>query len=329
MIQKYRYELIILAGLILLLAAAVNYNALREISIKHEDKAVFSNGIKIEGTLDVPDKKSFPAVLFIAGSGPTDRDGNSRVMSSTTKGGCLKMLGTELALKGIASLRYDKRTLHASMKIKKPEPEELFELMVKDAVTWITELKKDRRITSVSVLGHSQGALIAVLAAQREKVATVISAAGAARPILKVTYDQFSQQPESIREEAQSILKTLMRGMTTDNISQPMAKIFSPYNQRFIMTWNKIDPAAEIKKLTVPVLLISGTSDIQVPVSETKILKKAKPDSVIKIIPSMNHVLKQTPENRALNIAAYTDPHTPLSKKAVREITDFILKNSQ
>ena len=105
----------------------------------------------IEGTLLVPSKKNAPLVLIIAGSGPTDRDGNS----GSLKNNSLKMLAQGLYDNNIASLRFDKRGVAGSLSAYKSELR--FEDYINDVEQWTKVLKNDSRFSSVIILGHSEG----------------------------------------------------------------------------------------------------------------------------------------------------------------------------
>src|SRR6476469_1360645 len=113
------------------------------------------------GTLMLPANFSKgPVALIIAGSGPTDRNGNNPVMKNES----LRMLAQGLATHAIASLRYDKRGIAESKAAMKGEANLRFEDYIKDAQDWIDLLKKDKRFTKVVVIGHSEGSLIGMVA---------------------------------------------------------------------------------------------------------------------------------------------------------------------
>ena len=139
---------------------------------------------KLYGTLTIPDGvKKVPVVLIIAGSGPTDRDGNNAMGARTN---AYRMLADSLQLAGIASLRYDKRGVGASMEGMKEESAMRFNDMVNDAVAFIKALKADSRFSDVIVMGHSEGSLVGMIAAEKEKISKYISVAGAGQPIAPI-----------------------------------------------------------------------------------------------------------------------------------------------
>ena len=118
----------------------------------------------ISGTLLRPSSRPPLVVLIVAGSGPTDRNGNSVLGVSANS---YKILADSLAAHGLASVRYDKRGVGASSGAMMPEEKLRFDDYVADAAAWIDSLAHDPRFSRVAVIGHSEGALIAAVAAER------------------------------------------------------------------------------------------------------------------------------------------------------------------
>jgi len=132
----------------------------------------------IAGTLLVPPASGkIPVVLIIAGSGPTDRDGNNPLLPG--KNNCYKLLADALAAGGVASLRYDKRGIGESRASGGASEADLrFSMYVDDAVGWIVRLKADGRFSRVIVAGHSEGSLIGMVAANNGHADAYVSIAG-------------------------------------------------------------------------------------------------------------------------------------------------------
>lgn len=121
------------------------------------------------GTLLVPGHKERPPViLLIAGSGPTDRDGNNAGLRG--KNDSLKMLAEELAIAGFASVRFDKRGIGESAAAAPSESDLRFQVFVDDVDAWVKLLAADKRFSSLAVIGHSEGSTLALLAAQKIRV---------------------------------------------------------------------------------------------------------------------------------------------------------------
>src|SRR5665213_2892006 len=125
-----------------------------------------------------------PVVLIIAGSGPTDRDGNNPLLPG--KNDSNKLLAQGLLARGVASLRYDKRGIAASAQAMRAESDLRFDDYVDDAVGWIGNLRTSKRFTRIVVAGHSEGSLIGMLAAVRGRADGYVSLEGGGRPAAAV-----------------------------------------------------------------------------------------------------------------------------------------------
>lgn len=276
---------------------------------------------EIYGSLVMPESKNpVPVVLIIAGSGPTDRNCNQAGMTTNS----FRMLADSLKKAGIASVRYDKRGIGESAPALKSEENLRFEDMISDAVGFIKMLKSDKRFSSIIVLGHSEGSLIGMVAAGKESVNGYISVAGLGNRADKIIVRQLAAQSEELSLKAAFMLDSMSKGKTVTNTDPALAGLFRPSVQPYIQSWLKYDPQEEIKKLSCPVLIIQGSTDLQVNEGEAQTLKEAYPKATLKIIEGMNHVLKQAPEDRAANMATYNKPELPLSPGFVPPITVFV-----
>lgn len=275
----------------------------------------------IYGTLQRPDPaEKCPVVLIIAGSGPTDRDGNNVQMKNNS----LKMLADSLQSHGFASLRYDKRGIAASQEAGPEEADLRFDNYIDDAAAWIRLLRKDGRFSKVIVAGHSEGSLIGMIAAQKEHAEGFISIAGAGRSADLVLKEQLAAQPEAIKTASYSTIDSLVAGKTVAEISPLLYSLFRPSVQPYMISWFKRDPQKEIAKLTIPVLIVQGTTDIQVSQEDARLLGKSAVNGKLVMIEGMNHILKNASRMRQENIATYSDPELPLNAELVREIVRYI-----
>ncbi|RFZ90356.1 alpha/beta fold hydrolase [Mucilaginibacter conchicola] len=277
----------------------------------------------VSGTLTMPENASdkVPVVLIIAGSGPTDRDCNSPKLGLSTN--AYKMLANDLGKAGIATVRYDKRLVGQSVSSTK-QKELRFEDYVDDAVGLVQLLADDKRFSKVIILGHSEGSLIGLLACRDQPVKAFISVAGAGRSADLIVTEQMKAQPKFIQDNFKTMLDSLKKGKFTESIDPKIYAVAGPEVQPYLMSWFRYNPAREIKKVKAPVLLLQGTTDLQVPVSEAELLKKAKSDAQLVIIPNMNHVLKEAPADREQNLATYNKPDLPLKPELVTSIVTFV-----
>jgi len=278
----------------------------------------------VAGTLALPSAGArVPVVLIIAGSGPTDRDGNSAGLPG--RNDSLKMLAAALADAGFASVRYDKRGIGASRAAGPAESALRFDTYVDDALAWIATLKADARFTQVAVLGHSEGALTGMLAARRGGAAACVSVAGVAQGPGAILRRQLAGKlPPQLIEVNEKILASLERGEAVAEVPPALATLYRPGVQPYIISWMRYDPAREIAALQIPVLIAQGTTDIQVGVDQAQLLKAAKPDAMLVIVPGMNHVLKAVPADAPNPIASYSDPSLPLAPQLAAAIVGFL-----
>jgi pimeloyl-ACP methyl ester carboxylesterase len=290
-----------------------------------EPVVIDAPGGKLHGTLEVPARGAapYPVALIIAGSGPTDRNGNSGAIPGANNS--LKYLAEGLAAEGIASLRYDKRGVAESVMAAKSEEELRFDTYIEDAVLWGQRLRADKRFSSLVVVGHSEGSLLGMVAAQRLGAEGFVSVAGAGRRADVVILEQLKPQlsPE-LYAKTEALLKSLAEGRTVADSPAELASLFRPSVQPYVISWLKYDPATEVSKLKVPVLVAQGTHDIQVSVGDAKALAAAKPDAVLLLVDGMNHVLKMTPADMRQQLPSYGDPSLPVAPKFLAEVVAFV-----
>lgn len=274
----------------------------------------------LHGSLRVPGgDEAKPVVLIIAGSGPTDRNGNNPQMINNA----YRMLADSLEEAGIASLRYDKRGIAGSAEAMQKESGLRFEDYVYDAAEWIEWLKKDERFSRVIVLGHSEGSLIGMIAARYALADAFISCAGPGRPADQVIREQLQNQP-LIAKASNEILDILLEGRTVDSIPPLLNALFRPSVQPYLISWLKYDPAAELSQWKRPALIIQGTTDIQVSEEDARLLKEALPPAELVFIEGMNHILKPSPKDYLANISTYSKPDLGLHSRLPAVLIPFI-----
>jgi pimeloyl-ACP methyl ester carboxylesterase len=280
----------------------------------------------INGTLTFPGEASaVPVVLIIAGSGPTDRDGNSPPVLKNSSN-CYKLLADELRKQGVASVRYDKRGIAGSKAAAQKESDLRFENYVSDASGWIDLLSLDKRFSKVIVAGHSEGSLIGIIASKQSKANGFISIAGSGRPAGEILREQFGSLPQEDKDRIFPMLDKLEKGDTIGNVPKELNSFFRPSIQPYLISWFRYDPTAEIKKLKIPVLIIQGDMDIQVSLKDAELLSKANRKATLKIIKNMNHILKDTDIKDKMEQVSkvYTNPDLPLDKIFEDEVVKFV-----
>jgi alpha-beta hydrolase superfamily lysophospholipase len=278
----------------------------------------------VHGSLRLPaGEGKAPVVLIVAGSGPTDRDGNSAMIPGHNDS--LKMLAEALAQAGFASVRFDKRGIGASRTAMPDEAQLRFDTYVEDAAAWIAKLKADPRFTAVAVIGHSEGALIGMLAAERAGSSAYVSLAGVAdAPGVILRTQLAAKLPPPLAADNERILASLEQGKPVADVPPALMAFYRPSIQPYMISWMKYAPAKHIAALGMPVLIVQGTTDIQVGVGQAQALKAARPDAQLVIIPGMNHVLKAVPADAANPVASYGDPSLPLHPQLAPAIIGFL-----
>ena len=275
----------------------------------------------LHGTLERPQSSApVPVALLIAGSGPTDRDGNSAMLKGANNS--LKLLAAGLAAQGIASLRYDKRGVAESAG-KEPlnEADLRFETYIDDAVLWGRKLRADRRFSSLTLVGHSEGSLIGMVAARKLGADAFVSLAGAGRNVRQIILEQVKPQlPPELFKATEEIMNQLAAGKTVETVPPALYVLFRPSIQPYMISWLRYDPVKELAALSVPVLIAQGTTDIQATEEDARLLAKANPAAKLLLLEGMNHVLKAVPNERDKQLASYGDPSLPVVPQLIEEI---------
>lgn len=293
----------------------------REVSLKRDFGTLC-------GTLSVPEGGAETVALIIAGSGPTDRNCNSRAGLRTNS---FQYLAEELAKAGIASLRYDKRGIGAS-RFDEPQKmaEAVFEDFTGDAAAW-TEWLHAQGYPRIVLVGHSEGALIALCAAQdNPHVAAVVSAAGPGYPFDEILRSQLSRQiplsEMALFVQAEGIMASLKRGERVADIPPPLAALFHPSVQPFLISVLRHDPRTLIRKLTIPVLIIQGGNDLQITPDNAEALAAAQPKARKVIVEGMTHPLKKSTHTTLQGqlTTVYSDSTLSLDPDFAKAVTGFV-----
>lgn len=286
-----------------------------------EEVKLNNNSIELPGTLSYPNQEEqVPLVIFIHGSGNIDRNGNQ---GDLAKADYIKILADSLNTKGIAFYRYDKRTSNPNNfeYLKKIR----FQDLIDDAIVVINHFKNDLRFNSMHLIGHSQGSLVAMLAAKKD-IKSYISLAGPGTSIRQTLIKQVSAQNKDLSKATAQHIEELIKTDTIQEVNPFLISVFAPQNQKFLKEWMLYNPSEEIKKLKIPIAIINGNADLQVSEEDANLLHQAKLGSLLILIEKMNHVLKIV-ENLPENQKSYIDPDFPISIKLINLISEFIKEN--
>ncbi|MDQ0268402.1 alpha/beta hydrolase family protein [Cytobacillus purgationiresistens] len=283
-----------------------------------------TEGGKLKAALQLPEGDGpYPLSVIIAGSGPTDKNGNT--IGAPGKNDSLKMLAESLAAEGIASIRYDKRGIGDNAKLEEKEEDLRLEDFVTDAEALVEYARADSQFSTVSIIGHSEGSLIGMLASIKSKTDSFVSMAGPARSADAILLDQLQGQlPPELMKEAKEAIEQLRKGKTVDQLSPELQALFRPSVQPYLISWFAYEPKTVINDIDAPILIINGTYDLQVPHREAEMLKAAESTAELFIIEEMNHILKKAPADEDGNLATYLNPDLPIVPELITSITQFL-----
>lgn len=280
----------------------------------------------LEGTyLDAG--KHTPVVLIIPGSGPTDRDGNNPLGITAAP---YRLLAEALATQAVSSVRIDKRGIGGSKGAVADGNKVTIADYVTDTHNWIAAIRKRTGVQCVWVLGHSEGSLVALAAAQQpDGMCGVISVSGAGRKLSDVIRDQLRANPANapLLDQAMAALDTLEKGQHVDvsGMNPALLRLFAPQVQDFLIDDFRHDPAKLAASLKLPLLIVQGERDIQVSAADARALAAAQPKAKLVLVPAMNHVLKDVAnDDRSANVATYSDSSLPVDSTLIDAIGSFV-----
>ncbi|MFQ5704539.1 MAG: alpha/beta hydrolase [Gemmatimonadales bacterium] len=306
-------------------AAKSSVDPLPPPTVRENDYVFQSDGLDLRGTLTLPAEVTLPlpVIVIVAGSGPTDRNGNSGAGLRTNMYG---QLAWRLGERGIATLRYDKRGVGASGK-GFDVAGTTFDDFVRDVAAAARTLRSDSRFSEVLLFGHSEGAGLVVRAVNSgAPVDGAVLAAGLGRPFLEVLRQQLADQFDAATmQRYDTAMAQYMRGEEPADVPPGMGALFHRVNLRFMQTVAEYAPRAEIRKVTVPVLIVQGAKDFQISVRDAEILADAKPDARLMIIRDANHVFKRVESlSRGSQASAYVDPTMPVVPQLIDAIVSWV-----
>jgi pimeloyl-ACP methyl ester carboxylesterase len=287
-----------------------------------------SGALTLPGTLTMPANYSgpLPVALIVAGSGPTDRNGNSAgPLRAQNNSNLYAILAWQLADAGIASVRYDKRAVGENLQ-KLNIAQTSIDDFVADVIAGARKLAADRRFSKVVLLGHSEGAELVLQSANRgAPAAGIVMLSGAGRPIMQVLREQLSKQlpPEELLKWDSASARYL-RGEEAGDVHPGLKSLLLPANRRFMQSWAQYDPAAEIARAHVPVLIVQGGHDLQISEVDAHALQAAQPAAKLVVIPAANHVYRAATDDRMAQARLYTDPTIPIVPELTPAIADWI-----
>jgi dienelactone hydrolase len=303
----------------------------------------------IAATLTLPEGDGpFPAVVFVAGSGPTDRDWNSPLLPG--RNGSAALLADELTRSGYATLRYDKRVSgpYAQQNLAALQGKISFQSHLDELTSAVDYLTAQPEVDAeqIYVLANSEGTLHALnyqTADPAVPFAGMILTGAPGRPMTEVLHQQIGQilsaepNADELLAKWDNALAAFIAGESAeldpalpDNIRQIWAGLTAPVNQPFSAELLAAQPADELAQITVPVLVMIGQKDIQVDwQADGRVLEAAAADNVtFSFPPDANHVLKHeekpAAELSAADATSYNATDRVLDPQALQTILDWL-----
>jgi alpha-beta hydrolase superfamily lysophospholipase len=305
-------------------AAAQQADTVPPATISESGFTFTSGTMTLEGTLALPRSGNrVPVALIVAGSGPTDRNGNS----GTLRSNAYAQLAWRLAERGIASLRYDKRVLPTARGSLDPA-RVTFDDFAADLAAGARALDADSRFDQVVVIGHSEGGALAIRAIKSglDVLSGVALVSTAGRTLTAILHEQVGRQVDpATLARFDSAMARYLAGDEPGEVPTGLQPLFLPVNRRYAQTVAAFDPVAELRGTELPVLVLQGGADIQVTEADARALESARTDALVVVLPGINHVLKAvTDTTLAGQLPAYRDPALPIAPRVVDELVSWI-----
>jgi uncharacterized protein len=281
----------------------------------------------LRGTMLAPASGAAPMMLIIPGSGPTDRDGNNRLgLKSST----YRLIAEALAARGIGTMRIDKRGMFGSSAAVVDANAVTIDDYASDVGSWTASIRKTTGAPFVCLLGHSEGGLVALAAAQKATdICGLILLATAGAPLGEVLRQQLRANPANapVLDQAMAAIEALEGGKRADvsAMNPALLPLFAPQVQGFLINAFSYDPAKLIAAVEKSVLIVQGERDMQVGVADAERLKAAAPKAELVLLPQANHVLKAVDsDDRRANALTYSNPNLPLAPGVIDAIANFV-----
>ncbi len=284
----------------------------------------------LKGLMVSPGVDNAPVILIVPGSGPTDRDGNNPHGLDTDT---YKLLAQGLAARGIASVRIDKRGMFSSHAAIPNANNVTIADYASDVHGWARVIRDKTGAACIWVLGHSEGGLVAMVAAKDNPpdICGLVLVAAPGRKFGELIKEQLRSNPANapFLDEALRDIETLEAGqrveVSIEHTRPEIFSIFQPAVQGFLIDLLSYDPPKVLAQYKGPVLILQGERDIQVSADDARRLKAADPAAKLVLLPDVNHVLKTVAsDDRTANLKTYFDPKLPLGPGVVDAVGDFI-----
>src|SRR5215475_6372274 len=283
----------------------------------------------LRGTLSSPDGGPKPPVaIIIPGSGPTDRDGNNPLGVTAAS---YRLLAEALSAKGVSTIRIDKRGMFGSSAAAADADNIRMSDYAADVRAWRQEAQKRASAPCAWLIGHSEGSLVALITAQQPGgICGLILVAGPGRKTGDILREQLKANPANAPLLAQALaaITELEAGRHVDvsSMHPALAALFRPSVQGFLIDQMSYDPAQLLARYAGPVLVLQGTTDLQISMQDAQRLAGPRPGVTMVTLEGVNHILKIAPADPAANFATYGNSALPIAPSLVEAIASFLAR---
>jgi alpha-beta hydrolase superfamily lysophospholipase len=293
-----------------------------------------SGAFSLRGTLTVAGTSPGPAALLISGSGPIDRDSNSKRLPI----GVMGQIASLLAINGITSLRYDKRGVGGSDGDYHATG---FQDNIADARAALEVLRARPEVDArrIVLIGHSEGALIASDLADDQQLAGVALLAGTAHNGQDVLRWQARQLAPTLPKPVKWLMKLLRQDLVRTQMkrlerieasTEDVIRIqFVKLNAKWFREFMAFEPTQALRHATVPVLAITGRKDIQVDPADVSVMERAVPTPFTgHVVEDVTHLLR--PDPGPASVRTYKkQARRPLDQRVADLLTDWVATSTR
>ena len=304
-----------------------------------DEKIVIGVGTKypLNGRLTIPDETNelLPAVVLVHGSGPSNMDG--KIGNNYP----FKDLAEALAERGIAALRYDKRTFVYGKEMRNDTGLSVKEETIEDAILAANFLRKDLRIdgNKIFIIGHSMGGMLAPrIDAEGGNFAGIIIMAGSPRKLEEIIISQNNDVLNSLNMFLKMIARKQIAALSSKfnniyNLSDEEAKstkVLGKYVRAYYLKEMGEHPSTNyLKALDKPVLILQGDKDFQVSLEKDfdgykKILGDTR-NVTFKLYPNLNHLFMPSVYGEILKAKKEYKVAQRIDKQVIKDVSEWIL----
>ncbi|HWL25509.1 MAG TPA: alpha/beta fold hydrolase [Ureibacillus sp.] len=303
-----------------------------------QEKIVIGAGTKfpLNGMLTIPDEadKKYSAVVLVHGSGPSNMDakvGNNNFFKDLAEG---------LTEKGLAVLRYDKRT-YVHGKVMKNDPSmSVKEETIEDAIIAANLLREDSRIdpNKIYIIGHSFGGMLAPrIDAEGGNFAGIIIMAGSPRKLEEIMMSQNMDLLNSLNKFLRWIAKKQIAAFSKkfDNLYQmtddeaKSTKLLPGIRAYYFKEMGDHPASDYLTHLEKPILIVLGEKDVQANVQDDfegyRKLIKENGNATFKLYPNLNHLFMLAIYGNILKIKKEYATPQHVDQQVIDDIAEWVL----